>query len=78
MAQISSISPNIQDDDWTPGWSPDGKKITFVSDREGNDDIYVMDADGTNIVNITKHEDDDWTPDWSPDGSKDCFTYVRP
>ena len=30
--------------DFLPRWSPDGKKILFHSDREGNDEIYVMDA----------------------------------
>ena len=32
--------------DLDPSWSPDGKKIAFVSDRDGNRDIYVMNADG--------------------------------
>jgi dipeptidyl aminopeptidase/acylaminoacyl peptidase len=50
--------------DWYPAWSPDGKKIAFVSDRDGNDEIYVMNADGTNQVNITNNPANDQDPDW--------------
>ena len=34
--------------EWSPSWSPDGKRIVFVSNRNGNAEIYVMDADGAN------------------------------
>ena len=33
-------------DDWSPSWSPDGKRIVFSSGQDGNREIYVMDADG--------------------------------
>lgn len=36
-----------------PQWSPDGKKIAFISDREGNPDIYIMNADGSSQTRIT-------------------------
>ena len=41
-------------DEVTPAWSPDGRKIAFISNRDGNLNIYVMDADGNNIHQLTK------------------------
>ena len=60
-----------------PTWSPDGSKIAFVSDRDrdGGDDIYVMNADGTNPVRLTQHDGYDSEPAWSPDGTKIAFTF---
>src|SRR5947207_3213212 len=40
-------------DDGFPAWSPDGKKIAFVSDRDGRPNIYVMDADGKSVKQLT-------------------------
>ena len=53
------------------------EKIAFVSDREGNKDIYVMDPDGSNVVRLTDHSADDYSPDWSPDGSRIMFLSAR-
>lgn len=39
--------------DMGPAWTPDGKRISFASNRSGNLDIYVMDADGTNVRRLT-------------------------
>jgi len=60
-----------------PSWSPDGSKITFSSDIDGNDEIYVMNADGSNQTRITNNDAEDWYPSWSPDGSKIAFTSER-
>ena len=59
--------------DWTPSWSPDSSKIVFGSRRDGNDEIYVMEADGRNPVNLTNHPSWDSSADWSPDGEKIVF-----
>ncbi|MBN1858957.1 PD40 domain-containing protein, partial [Candidatus Bipolaricaulota bacterium] len=58
-------------------WSPDGTKIAFVSNRDGNGEIYVMDADGSSPANLTRHPSGDWSPCWSPDGSKIAFQTDR-
>ncbi|MBM3239583.1 hypothetical protein FJZ31_25125, partial [Candidatus Poribacteria bacterium] len=63
--------------DWTPSWSPDGKKIAFASYRDGNGEIYVMNADGTNPIRLTNHPTTDWNPCWSPDGTKIAFASMR-
>ena len=58
-------------------WSPDGKKIAFDSERDGNAEIYVMDADGSNQINLTNNPANDRDPVWSPDGKKIAFSSNR-
>jgi Tol biopolymer transport system component len=60
-----------------PSWSPDGSQIAFVSDREGEPNIWVMGSDGSNPVNVTEHEAKDHSPAWSPDGEWIAFASVR-
>ena len=45
-------------------------KIAFFSKRDGNEKIYVMNADGTGIIRLTNNEKTDRAPDWSPNGKK--------
>jgi len=62
------------------GWSPDGSQIAFASDRarsSGRTEIYVMDADGTNVRRVTtlpRKAKFDLAPRFSPDGTKLVFT----
>ena len=58
-------------------WSPDGKKIAFHSDRDGNGEIYVMNADGSEQRNLTKNAANDSSPSWSPDGKKTAFESMK-
>ncbi len=59
--------------DVSPVFSPDGKKIAFVSDRSGTPQIYIMDSDGYNISRVTFSGDYDTSPAWSPDGKRIVF-----
>jgi len=63
----------------TPCWSPDGTKIAFTSNRDGenNSEIYVMNADGSDPVNLTNNPAKDSYPCWSPDGEKIAFSSLR-
>ena len=60
-----------------PAWSPDGRKIAFVSDRDGNSEIYVMNADGSGQRSLTRNPAYDADPAWSPDGRKLAFVSNR-
>ena len=52
-------------------------RIAFVSDRAANDEIYVMNTDGTGVTRITRNSANDRQPAWSPDGSKIAFDSDR-
>ena len=63
--------------DREPAWSPAGDQIVFVSDRDGNSEIYVMDVDGSNPVRLTNDPSADIEPSWSPDGRSIIFRSSR-
>ena len=57
-----------------PRWSPDGRKIVFMTNRDGNFEIYVMDADGRNQKRLTQNVYNDRFPSWSPDGKHIAYS----
>jgi TolB protein len=66
-----------------PAWSPDGQRIAFATDRnapEEGDEIYVMNADGSEQRPVTRnlHSTDDAWPSWSPDGKRIVFARETP
>ena len=56
-----------------PSWAPSGDKIAFVTNRDGNQEIYVMNADGSGQTRLTTNAAIDTGPAWSPDGTKILF-----
>jgi Tol biopolymer transport system component len=69
----------------SPRWSPDGKRLAFVSFDDANDppcpagscppsgELYVVGADGTGLTRLTRSKADDEHPSWSPDGARLAF-----
>ncbi|OGF97323.1 MAG: hypothetical protein A2Z06_03470 [Candidatus Glassbacteria bacterium RBG_16_58_8] len=74
MLRRLTYSPSI---DTSPSWSPNGQQIVFTSDRTGNPNLYLMDADGSNVRRLTASTPYDQpyndTPVWSPIGDKIAF-----
>ena len=69
-------------DERYPSYSPDGTKIVFRGDQDlidhsGDEELYVMNADGTDIVQLTHNDVFDSAPAFSPDGTKIAFESAR-
>jgi eukaryotic-like serine/threonine-protein kinase len=58
-------------------WSPDGRRIAFASDRDGQFQIYTMNPDGRDVVRLTFNGGKDQRPTWSPDGRRIAFHSIR-
>ena len=56
---------------------PPSGRIAFMSDRDGNNEIYTMNADGSGVTRLTDNDVDDTEPSWSPDGQRIAFTSDR-
>lgn len=68
----------VEQHDKAPVWSPDGSRIAFVSflyekKRTENEELYVVNADGSGFVRLTDKPGDDNHPAWSPDGQRIAF-----
>lgn len=61
----------------SPTWSPDGSKIAFASNRDGNWNLFVMEADGSWLTPLTRGTGVDDRPAWSPDGARIAFESDR-
>lgn len=64
--------------DTSPIWSPDGKKLAFLSDRDGTTQIHVMWMDTREVAQLTHLERSPDSLQWSPDGRKLVFTSYLP
>ena len=80
---VRNLETNIQEKltdhpsiDTSPSYSPDGKYITFNSDRSGYQQIYVMRSDGSKVKRISFGKGIYGTPVWSPRGDLIAFTKI--
>lgn len=63
--------------DGQPAWSPNGQQIAYISQDDGNFEIYRIDADGSNKVRLTNSPSSDGLPVWSPNGQWIAFRSDR-
>ena len=54
----------------SPAVSPDGRRVAFESDRDGDPEIYTMWLDGTHVKQVTHNDWLDFNPSWSPSGRR--------
>lgn len=64
------ITDDVAGPDFEPSIAPDGSRIAFTSGRSGNEDIWVVNFDGTGLRNLTEHPSTDAWPFWSLDGER--------
>ncbi len=76
---LSFIHLNAQTEvhSYDPVWSPNGEQILFYSNLDGDYEIYVMNKDGKNLIQLTDNDVPDGEPSWSPDGSQILYTSRR-
>jgi Tol biopolymer transport system component len=70
QTNLTNMNPatNSGAQDFQASFSPDGTRIAFATSRNGNNEIYVMDADGSDPTRLTNNPADDGAPAFSPDG----------
>jgi len=61
----------------TPKWSPDGSRVAFVAEVNGSAEVFIADADGASVINVSNHRAADADPAWSPDGGEVAFVSHR-
>jgi Tol biopolymer transport system component len=78
QTNLTNMNPatNSGAQDFQASFSPDGTRIAFATSRNGNNEIYVMDANGSNPTRLTTNSADDGGPAFSPDG-KIAFSSSR-
>lgn len=73
----ANLTANPLSDEYYCSWSPDGTQVAFVSDQDGDWEIYRVDADGSNETRLTDSIGNDLSPAWSPDGTLIAFSSWR-
>ncbi len=62
----------------SPRWSPDGTRLAFASVVGGNNiEVFIVNADGSGLTNVTRNAAWDGPPSWSPDGRRLVFSSSR-
>lgn len=64
--QVNLTNDGGTSTDVSPAWSPDGTKLVFETDRDGDDEVYVMNADGSSPTNLSHDPGFDHVGNWGP------------
>lgn len=79
--ETRNLSDGVAAPHESPRWSPDGRLIAFASPRDDvagtRTDIFVMNADGSGVRNLSRHPQEDFDPQWSADGRHIVFASLR-
>jgi uncharacterized protein YjdB len=76
LAQLTKLTPDTTSAS-DPAFAADGSRLAFVSQRDGNAEIYIMNADGTGSTRITNDPQPDGRPSFTPDGQALVFHSSR-
>jgi len=71
--RLRKLTDNTWHDEY-PQWSPDGSRIAYTANPEGHYDLFVMNADGSQVTRITSSPKDEIEHAWFPDGKSLAFT----
>lgn len=68
---------HVAGEEYAPAWSPDGARLAFHADRDGDGraELYVIDADGRRLQALDVRAGHNWRPVWSPDGQ--ALVFIR-
>ena len=67
-SNLTNLTEDFAESDSHPDWSPEGTQIVFDSWRSGKAEIYILQADGSGVRQLTDGAEDNREPKWSPDG----------
>lgn len=76
-SEAVNLTPHAEANNAFPDFSPDGRRIVFRSTRDGNAELYVMNADGTGVRRLTRDRGTDTMPSFSSSGDRIAFTSNR-
>ncbi len=76
-SEAVNLTPDSDANDALPDFSPDGRRIVFRSSRDGNKEIYLMNADGTGVRRLTHTEATNTMPSFSWSGDRIAFVSTR-
>src|SRR5262249_28184760 len=74
---VRRVTPDDGSVDGYPQWSPDGNRILYETNRDGDYEVYTIGVDGSNNTRLTDTPDFDGDASWSPDGRHIVFQSFR-